>query len=100
MPDGSADSAAENKGGIGMLKRTISGVILVLIMIGLMYVGGILLLVGLLAMSLIGLWEFFHAVSAGGHKPYLYLGMAGTLFYYGSKMCGVRPFFCCISSVS
>ena len=36
MPDGSADSAAENKGGIGMLKRTISGVILVLIMIGLM----------------------------------------------------------------
>ena len=83
MPDGSADSAAENKGGIGMLKRTISGVILVLIMIGLMYVGGILLLVGLLAMSLIGLWEFFHAVSAGGHKPYLYLGMAGTLFYYG-----------------
>lgn len=83
MPDGSAVLAAENEGGIGMLKRTISGAVLILIMIGLMYAGGNLLLIGLLAMSLIGLWEFCHAVSTGGHKPYLYLGMAGTLFYYG-----------------
>lgn len=37
MPDGSAVLAAENEGGIGMLKRTISGAVLILIMIGLMY---------------------------------------------------------------
>lgn len=65
-----------------MLKRTVSGVILILIMIGLMYVGDYFLLTGLLAMSLIGLWEFYRAAGAGGHRPYGYLGMTAALLYY------------------
>ena len=40
-----------------MLKRTISGAVLILVMIGLMGAGGWIMLAGLLAMSLVGLYE-------------------------------------------
>ncbi len=65
-----------------MLKRTISGAVLILVMIGLMGAGGWIMLAGLLAMSLVGLYEFYHALKAGGHNPFWALGMAAALIYY------------------
>ena len=65
-----------------MLKRTISGAVLILVMIGLMGAGGWIMLAGLLAMSLVGLYEFYHALKAGGHNPFWALGMVAALIYY------------------
>lgn len=67
-----------------MLKRTISGAILIAAMIGLMYAGGWVLLAGLLAMSLIGLYEFYRAVQNGGHHPFRILGAVCAFIYYAA----------------
>ena len=65
-----------------MLKRTVSGAVLIAVMIGLMYAGGWVLLTGLLAMSLIGLYEFYHALENGGHHPFRILGAVAAFVYY------------------
>lgn len=65
-----------------MLKRTVSGAVLIVLMIGLMGAGGWIMLAGLLAMSLIGLHEFYQALTQGGHKPFGVLGMIAAFIYY------------------
>ena len=65
-----------------MLKRTISGAVLIIVMFALMYAGGWVMLAGLLGMSLIGLYEFFNAVQHSGRKPFRMIGMIAAFVYY------------------
>ena len=51
-------------------------------MILLMVAGGPVMLAGLLAMSMIGLYEFYRALRQGAHKPFAVVGMAAAALYY------------------
>lgn len=65
-----------------MLKRTISGAVFLLVMFGLFYAGGLVLLTGLFVMSVIGLFEFCRAFLAGGHRPFLTISILAAAVYY------------------
>lgn len=67
-----------------MLKRVISGVIGVPILIGVVYQGGIILYLSLMAICLIGLREFYQAVKAGGIDTIDLVGYASTIFLLSS----------------
>ena len=64
-----------------MKTRTISGVILVAVLFGLLYVGGYLWLAALFLFSEIGLWEYGKAQSKQ-HKPYFWISAAACAAYY------------------
>ena len=65
-----------------MLKRTISGAVLLAVMIALVAAGGKIMLAGLFVMSMIGLYEFYKAVREGGHRPFTVTGMVMCFLYY------------------
>jgi phosphatidate cytidylyltransferase len=65
-----------------MLKRTISGAVLLAVMIALVAAGGKILLAGLFLMSMIGLYEFYKAVREGGHRPFSIVGLVMCFLYY------------------
>lgn len=62
--------------------RIISGIVLLILLIGLLYAGGPVLLIAMLAISLIGLYEFYRALS-NQHKPFQFIGLAAAILYYG-----------------
>ncbi|MFQ9799620.1 MAG: hypothetical protein ACLR23_12630 [Clostridia bacterium] len=51
-------------------------------LIGLLYAGGPVLLTAMLVISLIGLYEFYRALS-NQHKPFQIIGLAAAILYYG-----------------
>ncbi len=62
--------------------RIISGIVLLVLLIGLLYAGGPVLLVAMLVISLIGLYEFYRALS-NQHKPFQIIGYVAAILYYG-----------------
>ena len=65
-----------------MKTRIFSGIMLILVLFALLYFGGYVLLAALFLFSEIGLFEFNRAVSKQ-HRPYVWLGYAAVLVYYG-----------------
>lgn len=57
-----------------LIIRTISGLIGVLILILIASQGGVVLDVGILFISIIGVYEFYKAINKSGHKPIKFLG--------------------------
>lgn len=62
--------------------RIVSGIVLLILLIGLLYAGGPVLLTAMLVISLIGLYEFYRALS-NQHKPFQIIGLAAAILYYG-----------------
>lgn len=63
--------------------RIISGIVLIAIFAALLGVGGPILLAALFALSLIGLYEFYHVVeSSKQHQPFHYFGMGASFCLY------------------
>lgn len=67
-------------------KRVSSAILGILLLIILVNRGGIYLSTAILAISIIGLKEFYKAVSNIGFKPYEIIGFIGTLFIYISDI--------------
>ena len=65
-----------------MLKRTISGAVLLAVMIALVAAGGKIMLAGLFLMSMVGLYEFYKAVREGGHRPFSIVGLVMCFLYF------------------
>jgi len=65
-----------------MKTRVISGAALVVILFLLLYFGDKVLLTALLAMSIIGMFEYNKAIGSQ-HRPYYGIGIAATVIYYG-----------------
>ena len=63
--------------------RIISGIALIVIFAALLVIGGPILLVALLALTLIGLHEFYSVVSSTKqHQPFRYFGMGVAVCFY------------------
>ncbi len=65
-----------------MLKRTLSAVIGLGLLLFTVYLGGPFLILMALAMSLKGLHEFFRALKGGGYKPFATMAYLATVFLY------------------
>ena len=63
-------------------REFVSGIVLLILLIGLLYAGGPVLLTAMLVISLIGLYEFYRALS-NQHKPFQIIGLAAAILYYG-----------------
>lgn len=71
-----------------MKTRVISGIFLVIILFGLLYFGGYVLLAALLLMSLIGTSEYNKALNQA-HRPFIFLPYGATIAYY--ILLAIRP---------
>lgn len=68
------------------IKRTITGIIGIILLILVINKGGIYLSTSIFILSLIGLYEFYKAVHNTGLNPILYIGALGTLGFYISSI--------------
>ncbi len=69
-----------------LVKRSITGIIGIILLILVVNKGGIYLSTSIFILSLIGLYEFYRAVHNIGLNPILYIGVLGTLGFYISSL--------------
>ncbi|WP_430882756.1 phosphatidate cytidylyltransferase [Fusibacter sp. JL216-2] len=76
-----------------MLKRLISSLVALPILLFVVLMGGNYIKFAAMLLSLIGLYEFYHAFRLAGYKPSAKLGYTYTFVLYGAGFLDVGPIF-------
>lgn len=76
-----------------MLKRTISALVALPILLYTVYTGGMLMDVLALVISLIGLYEFYHCFREIDISPFKFIGYVATICAYGCLVLDLGPSF-------
>ncbi len=63
------------------LTRVISGIVGIIILVGFLLLGRFVFAGAVMLIVLLGLWEYYHALSKASHRPHAFLGMAGGVAF-------------------